>query len=848
MQRPIVVAVIGYILGIIWGLYFKFSIALFYGLFFLITVFIKLIKRVILNQNRFNISKKTNLKKKLNIYSLSRYLRYIKLVLNLKTIILIIIVSIISNSIVLFKNQKFNSLYKNIQSIKLVATIEDLKSDGQYKNVYKVKVLEVNDSKKYENTYLYLNINKKYEFKYGTKVIVNGEFNEPNVSRNFGGFNYKEYLKTLNIYGSVDVTKIEIVEEKQKDKYFLGNHLIEFNKFFNDLKDNIYKNSKKYLNNEVSSLFLGIILGDTYTIEESVKEQFQNANMSHILAVSGMHISYIILGSSILFNKIFGKKKSKFIISFILIFYICLAGFSPSILRASLMGIMVLVSGLIHRKNDIWTVISISLLIILIYNPFLITNVGLQLSYVGTLGIILFNKNILKILNKGKANKSKIKEIISVTLSAQIAILPITIFHFNVVGIYFLITNLLLSIIVGPLIIVGFIFLVLSIFNFGIIKFISIFLNVLLKLVLIISNVGFLPFSKIYIATPKLWQILIFYFVFILINFIYFIKHKTNLNASSLRIIYILELLKYKIRKYKSKHNNLVKTVFIFIIIIIVITNLLLVFSYKELRIHFVDVGQGDCCFIETPKNHVILIDGGGSDSKNYDIGKRTLIPYILDRGYTKIDYIFISHFDSDHVGGILSVMEELKVGKIFISKQGEDCDNYKRFRQIVKNKNIKVQIVNKGDNFKIEEDMFFYILWPNNDKMILENILNNNSMVFKMTYKSFSMLFTGDIEEIAEKQILQEYKDNLQLLNSSILKVGHHGSRTSSMQEFVKEVKPQIALIGVGENNKFGHPNSEVLERLEKLDIKLYRTDEMGEISIIVDKKGRMKMKKYIE
>ena len=192
--------------------------------------------------------------------------------------------------------------------------------------------------------------------------------------------------------------------------------------------------------------------------------------------------------------------------------------------------------------------------------------------------------------------------------------------------------------------------------------------------------------------------------------------------------------------------------------------------------------------------------------------------------------------------------MEELKVGKIIISKQCEDSDNYKRFRQIVKDKKIKVQMVNKGDILNLEEDLFFYVLWPNNDKLISENVLNNNSMVFKMNYKNFSMIFTGDIEEVAERQILEEYKENLKLFNSNILKVAHHGSKTSSIKEFLEVVRPKIALIGVGENNKFGHPNSEVLERLEKLDIKLYRTDEMGEISIIVDKKGRMKMKKYIE
>ena len=192
--------------------------------------------------------------------------------------------------------------------------------------------------------------------------------------------------------------------------------------------------------------------------------------------------------------------------------------------------------------------------------------------------------------------------------------------------------------------------------------------------------------------------------------------------------------------------------------------------------------------------------------------------------------------------------MEELKVGKIIISKQCEDSDNYKRFRQIVKDKKIKVQMVNKGDILNLEEDLFFYVLWPNNDKLISENVLNNNSMVFKMNYKNFSMIFTGDVEEVAERQILEAYKENLNLFNSNILKVAHHGSKTSSIKEFLEVVRPKIALIGVGENNKFGHPNSEVLERLEELDIKLYRTDEMGEISIIVDKKGKMKMKKYIE
>ena len=167
--------------------------------------------------------------------------------------------------------------------------------------------------------------------------------------------------------------------------------------------------------------------------------------------------------------------------------------------------------------------------------------------------------------------------------------------------------------------------------------------------------------------------------------------------------------------------------------------------------------------------------------------------------------------------------MEELKVGTVIISKQGEDSVNYQKFKEIINIKKIPVLIVGadnqaRPQKIKIEKDLHFDILWPNNSKLLNENILNNNSIVCKLYYKDFSMLFTGDIEEIAEKQILEEYKSNLNILNSTILKVAHHGSKTSSIQGFIEVVKPNVVLIGVGESNKFGHPNDEVIARLKDL------------------------------
>ncbi len=154
-----------------------------------------------------------------------------------------------------------------------------------------------------------------------------------------------------------------------------------------------------------------------------------------------------------------------------------------------------------------------------------------------------------------------------------------------------------------------------------------------------------------------------------------------------------------------------------------------------------------------------------------------------------------------------------------------QESENYKKFIRIIKNKKIPVLIieVNNADTEKIqiEQNVYFEILWPQSTNSISENVLNNNSIVCKLHYNNFSMLFTGDIEEIAEMQILQEYKSNIKALDSTVLKVGHHGSKTSSTKEFIEAVNPKIALIGVGENNKFGHPNEEVLEVLEKLRCK---------------------------
>lgn len=813
-ERPILIAVIGYMIGILWGLYFNFSVALFY--IFIAAIYF--ILKTFLSKNKWNI------------LSPRRYFRYIKIFFNRKSIYLIIIISIISNLIVNFQNRRYENVYKDGEELTLIAIVDSNKEEKEYKDTYQIKT-EYKDT----NLILSVNKNKNIELEYGDKILIKGEFAEPSESRNYGGFNYKEYLKSIKVHGTIKADSIEVLAKNSNNPIFT---------FANNINLKIKENISKLIPEKYGAIFTGLILGDTSKVKEEVNDNFKIANISHVLAISGMHITYIVIGIELLLKREIGKRKTRIITIIVLVIYMFITGFSPSVVRASLMGIIMLISKLIHRKNDIWTSISLSLLILLIYNPFLILNVGLQLSYLGTIGIVCFNKNIYNFLRKLKIRNrkikyrinrkfilfiDKIKEILSVTLSAQIVILPILLFNFNILGIYFFISNILVSVIIGPIIIVGFVCILISFISIEIAKILSIFMSVGIQILISISEISHLPFSKIYIPTPKVWQIVIYYICVIVINKIYMSFNLKEPDFTSIRIRNLVALLKFKFRQNRKK---VLKFLIVFVLLVFILNII-----PKKLKIHFVDVGQGDCTFITTPQNKTILIDGGGSMSEEYDVGKSTLLPYILDRGYTKLDYVFISHFDQDHVGGILTILEELRVGQVYISKQEQDSENYQKFLKIVKNKKIQVKVLKQGDCLKIENNLYFDILWPI-EEQIQENVLNNNAMVMKLRYGKFSMLFTGDIEDVAEKKILDFYEEKGEdILKSDVLKVAHHGSKTSTTQSFFEKVNPKICLIGVGKNNMFGHPTAEVLERIN--GTKIYRTDENGEIILEIGCNG---------
>lgn len=783
MHRPILIVVIGYIIGIIWGLYFKISIVFFYLFLIILYIIIK-----------FPYSKK-----KFRIFSIKRYFRYIALIFKINNILIIIISSFISNIIITYQENKYNNLFKEGQQLDISAIVVSNIQEKDFYNRFKIK---------WQNEYLYINVNKSIQLEYGDKVHIQGKFQEPQTARNYKGFNYKQYLKTLKIHGTIKVADIEIIDKNCANKLLQAS-----NSMFLKIKSNVEQNYSK----DISGVMLGIMLGYTEQIDERIKEDFSTSNISHVLAVSGMHISYAILLLTSSSKKILGKKYSKIFASIILFIYMFITGFSVSVIRASIMGILSCMSFVFYRKSNTLNNMAIAILITLINNPYNITSMSFLLTYGGTIGIIYFNLVIEKIIKSIKIRNRKWKyiylkiqikcekiiQLTAVSISAQIIIAPIIIVNFNTFGIGFLLTNLFLNCVIGAIVMGGFIQITISFISIKVGNALAQIIEIPIYLLLWISKIDIGNFN---IVTPDLYKIVGYFLSVCLFSYLYMIFNAKHCTVTQNRIKNTIHLIKYKIKPYLKIICFILSILFL----IVIIVNK----SPHDLKIFFIDVGQGDSTLIRTPYNKNILIDGGGSES--YDVGENILVPYLLNRKVSKLDYVIISHFDQDHIGGILAVLEKLEVNIVIISEQGENNDNYNKFKKIIDQKNIKVMVVKQGDRLNIEKNFYFDILWPKDSK--LTDDLNNNSIVCKLQYENFSMLFTGDIEEGTEKEILKEYKDNLQILSSIILKVGHHGSKTSSTQEFIEMVKPKIGLIGVGNNNKFGHPNNQVLERLRNL------------------------------
>lgn len=579
MKRPLLIVAISYVIGIIIGVYLKISIP-----FIVLSSVIPLIMH-----NK-----------------------------HWKICLVIGLTILISYSQVIYLNNKYQKIYEysKYENIKLVGTVCSQIEETDYKYIVRVKLNK--------NIKLILQIKKDEEelkkLDYGNKIIFIGKYEEPTDRRNYKGFSYKDYLKTKEIYGIVKADgEIQVIKSKNVNLLLL---------VINNISEKIKQNLEKILPEETLGLAEGILLGDSAELEEELKERFRDCNLSHMLAVSGMHLSYLILCLNFALNKrLFGIRNCKIISILAIITFMIITNMSSSVVRAGVSTIIGILGTLIYRKQDTYTTIAFACLLTLIKNPFTLFNMGMQLSYLATIGIVTFYPILKKLMKEKNKIIKYIAENLLVTLSANILILPLIIYNFNILPTNFLLSNLIAGPILGISIMLELITIFLAFISIELSEIFGRLLNwCLLSLIKITEVISKIP--NITVTTPRIGTLILLYIA--ICGIVIYVKNKDIL------------------KKMNEKFLNLSKILVLIIIISYVATSINI---KQELKIHFVDVGQGDCTIICTPAGKNILIDGGGNqDADKYDVGEKILLPYLLDRKIKKLDYIMVSHFDSDHV------------------------------------------------------------------------------------------------------------------------------------------------------------------------------------------------------
>ena len=538
---------------------------------------------------------------------------------------------------------------------------------------------------------------------------------------------------------------------------------------FYQIKNSLYNHTKKF---KTKTYLNALVLGNDNNINDNVKNSYQINGISHLLAISGAQITMFSCLLLFLLNKIFTKNISYFLTILILIFYLFITNFQASILRATIFFIIITINKQFELKVDTLTLLAITCAVLLIYNPFYIYNLGFLLSFVITFYLIAFSKII-------RQKRSYFSKNLAISLIAFLASAPILINNFFQLNLLSPLINLyfvpIMTFIIYPLALLTFIFKPLD-------NLLFILIQIMENASLNISKISFLNLTFCHI------NIVVYVGYYLLITFILY--------------------------KWSKKQNYLI----IFFIILIIHHNIN--YFNPNSSITMLDVGQGDSILIKLKHNQGnILIDTGGTQNykgqEPYDIAKNITIPYLKSEGINHLDYLILTHGDFDHAGMALNLIKNFKINNLILNKENNALEN-----KIVKNFNKKAINISKG-TIKISNVKLNFLNNLNNHDE------NDDSLIIYTKIENQNILLMGDASKETEKYLLNTYN----LPKMDILKVGHHGSNTSTSKEFINKVSPKISLISAGKNNVYGHPHQITLQTLK--NSKIFTTKNDGAIKI---------------
>lgn len=660
-------------------------------------------------------------------------------------------------------------------------------------SVYLKQVYLINQSEKFpiENVRMFLKT--KEELPAGTMVYASGTLERVEGPGNPGEFDSRQYYACQHIYYFLKNAEIE-----KKSRTYSG-----YQQRLLDLKDKLCGILEKAAG-EDAPVFEAMLLGEKTDLDSELKLRYQMGGMIHILAISGLHISILGMGLFQLLKRIgFGNTGAGIIALGIMLQYGMLTGGSVSAMRAVCMFLLSVGAKIIGRSYDLLTALALSAILLLLDSPAYLYSSSFLLSFGAVAGLGAVSSFLLEIT--GAKNKW-FKSFLS-SLSVQIATLPVMLVFFGEVSLAGIFLNLFVLPTVSGVLISGLCACILGLFSIKAAVIAAVPGRALLFLYeqsCILA--GKLPFCTWVGGLPEIWQSLFYYGCLVLgiAGAVWMRRRQAGLGKFA--AIFLLTALSAGI----------------------------LTLSWKDrsgLRITCLDVGQGDGIVLEMPGGGAFLMDCGSSSQKN--VGQYQLLPYLKSRGITCLEGIMISHTDTDHVSGIQELLDlmakdlsSVKVKKLFLPKWRED---FGVLPELAKRAGVEVIFAGAGDSLSFgETEMRF--LAP------LENALgedvNEDGLVMELRYGAFRGLFTGDIGEETEKELLAEGV----LPDVDFLKVAHHGSRYSTCKEFLEAVEPELAVISCSDSNNYGHPSPETVKRLEESGARIAYTMKSGAVTVYTD------------
>jgi competence protein ComEC len=640
---------------------------------------------------------------------------------------------------------------------------------------------------------------------YGMKCSLSGELKEPGGKRNFSDFNYNQFLHNKNIFWVFTPKEFLIERCVNEDNNFLT-RLYRF-------KQNQITMIQQHFPENIVGMVIALVFGDKNDVPDQLIKMYQQQGLIHLLAISGLHVSLIIGILFYLFIRIglTRERAATILIVFFIPIYILLTGASPSIIRAGLMTILILGSYRLKLRIHPLDIISSACVIQLLLDPYIIYNIGFQFSYLISFTLIVSSKKILNSLHR------PLHLTLIITSISQLISLPLVLWNNYEISLFSIILNILFI----PLI--SFIILPLS----------------LLSVLLLNINIGLaMPFTQVIKVIINIAHELLFFITKLNIGNLIFGKPKI------LVVLLLYFAIFYLLLAWEQKRSLLKPTL---VILVILLFQWIHPYFNSNAKVTFIDVGQGDSILIELPfRKGVYLIDTGGKVEQKlkkwqegrpeFDPGEDIVVPFLKANGIRQISGLILTHGDIDHTGGAFAVVREIKVNNIISSRTPKTEQHILKLIKESKNKVLSIKYLRRGQSWEIE-NQYFYVLHPKIGENISYKNENDQSLVILAKLYNIPILLTGDLENRGEAALIKAYPN----LRASILKVGHHGSKTSTNSPLLNTVQPKVAIISVGKFNRFGHPHQSVLKRLAETNVKILRTDELGAIKLVIDKKGRV-------